>query len=190
MPFNVLLRADCEVLVDRKNIFITCTHEALAGGHLEMIQPDGVILEIPFLAVTATDEIEARLHALTDIAKRGFRLAFDHAALTRPYVRWLTLASFIKLDLAKLCNRVHCRKNRDRGSIQTGGGLGSETVSGLLVCKTGAVRRSGTVLELTQACESTDDGAFGRTANALHLNNRQLDWAPLQAPAWAEILAD
>ena len=107
IPFNVLLRADCEVLVDRKNIFITCTHEALAGGHLEMIQPDGVILEIPFLAVTATDEIEARLHALTDIAKRGFRLAFDHAALTRPYVRWLTLASFIKLDLSKLCNRVH-----------------------------------------------------------------------------------
>lgn len=190
MLINVFVHADSGVLVDRKNIFITCTHETLAGGHLEMIQPDGVILEIPFLAVTATDEIEARIHALTDIAKRGFRLAFDHTTLTRFYVRWLPLASFIKLDLAKLCSPAHCRKNRDRRSLQTGGGLGSETVSGLLVCKTGTVGRSGPVLELTKACESADDEAFGRTANTLHLNNRQLDWASLQTPAWNEILAD
>jgi EAL and modified HD-GYP domain-containing signal transduction protein len=44
----------------------------------------------------------APLQTLTGIAKRGFRLAFDHTVLTRPYARWLPLASFIKLDLFKL----------------------------------------------------------------------------------------
>ena len=43
-------------------------------------------------------------------------------------------------------------------------------------------------LELTKACESGDDEAFARTAEALHLSNRQVNWAHLQALAWAESL--
>ncbi|MBS0466663.1 MAG: HDOD domain-containing protein, partial [Proteobacteria bacterium] len=41
-------------------------------------------------------------------------------------------------------------------------------------------------LELTRACESGDDEAFARTADALHLSNRQVNMAHLQALAWAE----
>jgi len=41
-------------------------------------------------------------------------------------------------------------------------------------------------LELTRACESGDDEAFARTAEALHLSNRQVNWAHLQALAWAD----
>ncbi|HRM92828.1 MAG TPA: HDOD domain-containing protein, partial [Alicycliphilus sp.] len=44
-------------------------------------------------------------------------------------------------------------------------------------------------LELTKACESGDDAAFARCAEALHLSNRQVNWAHLQALAWAESLA-
>jgi EAL and modified HD-GYP domain-containing signal transduction protein len=43
-------------------------------------------------------------------------------------------------------------------------------------------------LELTKACESGDDVTFARTAEALHLSNRQVNWAHLQALAWAENL--
>ncbi|MEO8117755.1 MAG: HDOD domain-containing protein [Rhodoferax sp.] len=100
--FNVLSHADTEVLIDRKNIFINCTHETLAGGHLELIQPDRVVLEIPPLSGASSEDIEARIQTLTDIARRGFRLAFDDTVLTPPYASWLPLASFIKLDLSKL----------------------------------------------------------------------------------------
>jgi len=100
--FNVLSHADTEVLIDRKNIFINCTHETLAGGHLDLIQPDRVVLEIPPLSDASAEEIEARLQTLTEIARRGFRLAFDDTVLTQRYTSWLSLASFIKLDLSKL----------------------------------------------------------------------------------------
>ncbi len=43
-------------------------------------------------------------------------------------------------------------------------------------------------LELTKACESGDEVAFANAANALHLSNRQVNWAHLQALTWAETL--
>ena len=43
-------------------------------------------------------------------------------------------------------------------------------------------------LALTRACESGDDAAFAQHAEALHLSNRQVNWAHLQALAWAENL--
>ena len=45
-------------------------------------------------------------------------------------------------------------------------------------------------LELTEACESGNDEVFARVATALHLSNRQVNWAHLQALAWAETLSD
>jgi len=43
-------------------------------------------------------------------------------------------------------------------------------------------------LELTLACESADDEAFARAATQLQLSNHQVNWAHLQALAWAESL--
>lgn len=43
-------------------------------------------------------------------------------------------------------------------------------------------------LELTRACESGDDDAFARAANALQLSNHQVNWAHLQALSWADSL--
>jgi c-di-GMP-related signal transduction protein len=100
--FNVLSHADSGALIDRKTIFINCTHQTLASGHLDLIQPDRVVLEIPPLPAATANDIEAHLQALTEIARRGFRLAFDDTILTGPYAGWLPLASFIKLDLSKL----------------------------------------------------------------------------------------
>ena len=41
-------------------------------------------------------------------------------------------------------------------------------------------------LDLTLACESADEEAFARAAQHLHLSNHQVNWAHLQALAWAE----
>ncbi|MDO8447741.1 MAG: HDOD domain-containing protein [Rhodoferax sp.] len=120
--FNVLSNADSEVLIDRKTIFINCTHQTLAGGHLELIQPDRVVLEIPPLSDATAEDIEAHLQTLSAIAARGFRLAFDDTVLTGPYASWLPLASFIKLDLTKLTpdairTSVHQAKNNSAARL-------------------------------------------------------------------------
>lgn len=100
--FNALSHADNEALLDRKKIFINCTHQTLSGGHLDLIHPDRVVLEIPPLANVTEEEVAAFLLTLTEIHNRGFKLAFDYTVLTRPYASWRPLAAFIKLDLAKL----------------------------------------------------------------------------------------
>jgi c-di-GMP-related signal transduction protein len=43
-------------------------------------------------------------------------------------------------------------------------------------------------LDLTLACESAEDEAFARAATQLQLSNHQVNWAHLQALAWAENL--
>ena len=43
-------------------------------------------------------------------------------------------------------------------------------------------------LARAKACEAGDDAAFARYAEDLHLSNRQVNWAHLQALTWAEDL--
>ena len=98
--FNALSYACAEALVGQKTVFINCTQESLAGGHLELIHPDKVVLEVPVLDEGATTaEIEARLQIFHGLRERGFRLAFNQHLLRRAYASWLPTASFIKLDL-------------------------------------------------------------------------------------------
>lgn len=98
--FNALSYAGAEALVGQKLIFINCTQESLAGGHLELILPDKVVLEVPTLDAHATQaDIEARLSIFQALRGRGFRLAFNQGLLRRAYASWLPMASYIKLDL-------------------------------------------------------------------------------------------
>ena len=99
--FNALSYAGSEALVGRKTVFINCTHDSLVGGHLELIHPDKVVLEIPTLSPQATaEDIANRLPTFDALRQRGFRLAFNQNALLPAYVSWLQHAAFIKLDLA------------------------------------------------------------------------------------------
>ena len=98
--FNALSYAGTESLVGEKLVFINCTHESLSGGHLELIHPEKVVLEVPTLPESATlQEIEERIPTLAGLRKQGFRLAFSEQILRRQYVSWLPLAAFIKLDM-------------------------------------------------------------------------------------------
>ena len=102
--FNLLSNADAEMRCTNKAIFINCTHQTLAGGHLELIEPDRVVLEIPPMPADKDedDDIGTYLQTLTEAHKRGFRLAFDETALNPDYAAWLALASFIKLDITRV----------------------------------------------------------------------------------------
>ncbi|MEG0318002.1 MAG: HDOD domain-containing protein, partial [Comamonas sp.] len=100
MLFNALSYAGTEALVGRKLVFINCTHESLAGGHLELIHPDKVVLEISTLGDDVTpNQIAACIPIFEGLRQRGFRLAFDQNLLRRAYVNWLPMASYIKLDM-------------------------------------------------------------------------------------------
>ncbi len=98
--FNVLSHADNGALIDNRTMFVNCTHASLAGGHLELVQPERIVLEIPPVAGSNAAEIEDRLQALADTRKRGFRLAFNQSVLMPAYKEWLPLATFIKIDLS------------------------------------------------------------------------------------------
>jgi EAL and modified HD-GYP domain-containing signal transduction protein len=102
--FNLLSNIDAEILSTRHPLFINCTHQTLAGGHLELIEPDRVVLEIPPMPPEQSDpeDLDTFMQTLADVHKRGFRLAFDESVMTPAYANWLPLASFIKLDITKV----------------------------------------------------------------------------------------
>lgn len=101
--FNALSYVGSESLVGEKVVFVNCTHESLAGGHLELIHPDRVVLEVSTLPEGATAaDIEARVEVFNALRQRGFRLCFDQNLLQRAYASWLPLAAFIKLDMLSI----------------------------------------------------------------------------------------
>lgn len=100
--FTALSHAGTEELVGNKLIFINCTHESLSGGHLELVDPNKIVLEIPPLGHTASDEVSIRMPILASLREKGFHLAFNHTVLEPVYAPWLPLADYIKLDLSIL----------------------------------------------------------------------------------------
>jgi len=100
--FNALSHADNSALIDNRTLFINCAHDSLASGHLELVQPERIVLEIPPVPGNAAEEIERRGYGLFDARKRGFRLAFNHSVLTAASLPWLAMADFIKFDLQLL----------------------------------------------------------------------------------------
>ncbi|WP_370681682.1 EAL and HDOD domain-containing protein [Comamonas sp. GB3 AK4-5] len=100
---NALSYAGAKALVGHKTVFINCTLASLASGHLELIHPDKVVLEIPTLGDAATPEqVAAQLTTFAQLRARGFRLAFDQSLLRRSHVGWLPMAAFIKLDMRQV----------------------------------------------------------------------------------------
>ena len=61
-----------------------------------------------------------------------------------------------------------------------------QPVTDALLRKTGAFAP---LLALTEACETADDAVFARQAIALKLTNHQVNWAHLNALAWADDMA-
>lgn len=103
--FHVLSHAGTEELIGHRKIFLNCTHHSLAGGHLELIEPDKVVLKIPPMQAPEPGqvhvaEIEARAALLSNFRQRGFQLAFGPSVLAPEYRSWQPLADFIKFDMS------------------------------------------------------------------------------------------
>ncbi|WP_284334708.1 EAL and HDOD domain-containing protein [Comamonas sp. NoAH] len=99
LMFTALSHAGREDLVGTKLLFVNSTHESLAGGHLELLNPEKVVLEVEPLGHVAASEAVARLPILRALRERGFKLSFNHTVLESAYSTWLPLADYIKLDL-------------------------------------------------------------------------------------------
>jgi EAL and modified HD-GYP domain-containing signal transduction protein len=102
LVFNALSHAGSEDLIGNITIFVNCTHNSLGGGHLELVNPEKMVLEIPALEGAPAEEIKSRAPVLAGLRQRGFRLAFGHWVLAPAYADWLVLTDYIKLDLALL----------------------------------------------------------------------------------------
>lgn len=100
LVFNALSHAGSEDLIGKVTIFVNCTHNSLGGGHLDLVNPEKMVLEIPPLNGALVEEIKSHTPALAELRQRGFRLAFGHSVLAPAYADWLALADYIKLDLA------------------------------------------------------------------------------------------
>ena len=100
--FGALSDAGTETLAGKKTVFIRCSFEHMAEGHLDLLDPSKVVLEIPALGDNAEDAIALQRTILAQARKSGFRLAFDQSVLQPAYASWLPLASFIKLDMDAL----------------------------------------------------------------------------------------
>ena len=99
LVFTALSHAGTDELVGGTLLFVNCTHESLTGSHLELVNPDLVVLEVPTLVDSTPEQIQAQAQRLGQLRARGFRLAFDQSVLRKIYTAWLPLASFIKLDM-------------------------------------------------------------------------------------------
>lgn len=99
MLFNALCHADSDALIGRAIVFINCTHESLASGHLELIHPEKVVLEISTVEDDDAQKIAELTLVLEAVTARGLRLAMSQSALRRPYAQWLPFVSFIKLEM-------------------------------------------------------------------------------------------
>lgn len=100
--FNALSNIGAESLFGDKLAFVNCTLDTIAGDNLELVHPARIVLEVPAVPGNDPQRIGQIADALSKLKARGFRLALGHFALTRPYVTWLPLASYLKIDVRAL----------------------------------------------------------------------------------------
>lgn len=100
--FTALSNIGAENLFGNKLAFVNCTLETIAGDHLELVHPARIVLEVPAVPGNDPAQIAALADSLSKLKARGFRLALGHYALTRPYLTWLPLATFVKIDVRSL----------------------------------------------------------------------------------------
>ncbi|WP_157443413.1 HDOD domain-containing protein [Curvibacter lanceolatus] len=104
LVFNALSHVGEEDLFGKLFLFVNCTHDSLAGGHLDLVNPERLVLEIPPLDDASPQNVEHRLPILAQLRQRGFRLAFGQYVLEPAYALWRPLATFVKLDLTLIAN--------------------------------------------------------------------------------------
>lgn len=97
--FNAMNHAGDELALGKTDIFINRTHQSLVDGHLDLVQPDKVVLKIPLMAEDAQADIDRVAFMLGEVKKQGFRLSFGQAVMAPAYASWQPLADYVKVDM-------------------------------------------------------------------------------------------
>jgi c-di-GMP-related signal transduction protein len=91
-----------KAIAERRVLFVRCTPQTLASGHLDLIDPERVVLAVALPAAIDATRIEHDALRMQAARERGFRLAFDHEVLASAWSSWREQASFIRIELPRL----------------------------------------------------------------------------------------
>jgi len=97
--FNAMADSSNALGIDSKTIFINRTHQSLTQGHLDIVRPEKVVIEVGPVARHDPQGIDHLQATLAELRRNGYRLAFNHTVLAPVYKTWQDLADFVKLDM-------------------------------------------------------------------------------------------
>ena len=89
-------------LADKRALFVRCAPEMLAAGHLELADPEQVIVRLQLAATPAGERSQQMRSTLGALAERGVRLCLDHRAFTSEWNEWLPQATCLWIDVTQL----------------------------------------------------------------------------------------
>lgn len=98
MLFHALSHFGTQTLFGDKSAFVNVVLDSLSGEHLDLIPADHVVIEVPRIARDDVFVINETFLQLSDLRKRGFRLAAGEYVLLPVYASWLPLLSFVKVN--------------------------------------------------------------------------------------------
>jgi c-di-GMP-related signal transduction protein len=98
MLFHALSNFGTEALFGDKSAFVNVVVESLTNEHFELVHSDRVVIEVPRVHNDDPESIARTQEKLSELRKRGYRLAVGEYVLLPAYVNWLPLSSYIKIN--------------------------------------------------------------------------------------------
>lgn len=83
-------------------VFVRCALETLERGHLDLVDPRRVVVEVALPAQSSPQEITAGAILLEGLRQQGLRFALHHEALASHWASWLAHASYLRIDWPRL----------------------------------------------------------------------------------------
>ncbi|MEJ7932273.1 HDOD domain-containing protein [Ramlibacter sp. AN1015] len=102
MLVQALSLADHHATAERRALMVPCHPATVSSGHLDLVDPARVVLEITLPTGVAAAAVAAAAESLRGLRQRGFRIAFSPEALASPLQGCLEHASFLKIDFSRV----------------------------------------------------------------------------------------
>lgn len=87
---------------EHRLLLVRCRLETLEGGHLDLVDPGHVVIEVALPTRVDPQRITAGAVLLAGLRQQGFRVALRHEALASTWQPWLAHANFVKIDFSRL----------------------------------------------------------------------------------------
>lgn len=87
---------------EQRLLIVRCRLETLEGGHLDLADPQRVVIEVTLPAQADAARITAGAILLAGARQQGFRVALRHDVLASAWQSWLEQADYLMVDLSRL----------------------------------------------------------------------------------------